>query len=173
VKQPADPRADGSEDPRHVLVARRWRGVKGEPAGLRFAEDAVKHERVIVEVELEAAPEALDHDDRSGLAVADPVGARHVCVEREERAGTHAQHRAAQRVIPGQAVAQAIRQRQHPLAHRHPWQHLVDQKGRAFGHAAPATARTEAAAAAPWIPEPKTRAAGMKSGSTRSTYWSR
>jgi hypothetical protein len=28
-------------------------------------------------------------------------------------------------------------------------------------------------AAAPWIPEPRTRAAGMKSGSTRSTYWSR
>jgi hypothetical protein len=70
------------------------------------------------ESELEAAPEALDHDDRPGLAVPDPVGAR------DARVGTrgvreHPRRPAppAQRVIPSQAVAQAIRQRQHPLAH--------------------------------------------------------
>jgi hypothetical protein len=144
-EQPPDTGADGGEDLRHVLIARWGRGVKGEVAGLRLAEDAVEYERVVVEVEVEAAAEALDHGDRPRLAVADPVGAGGARVEGEERASIHAQHRAAQGVIPGQAVAQAIRQRQHPLAHRHPWQHLVDERGGAFGHAAPATARTEAA----------------------------
>jgi hypothetical protein len=72
-EQPPDPSADGGEAG-HVLVARWGRGVKGEATALRFAEHAVKHERVVVEVELEAAPEALDHGDRPDLAVPDPVG---------------------------------------------------------------------------------------------------
>jgi hypothetical protein len=48
-------------------------------------------------------------------------------------------------VIPRQSVARAIRQRQDPLAHRHPREHLFDEIGGAFGHPPPPTARTEAA----------------------------
>jgi hypothetical protein len=144
-EQPSDTGADGGEELCHVLIARCGRRVKGEVAGLRLAEDAVEYKRVVVEVELEAAAEALDHGDRPGLAVVDSVGAGGARVEGEEHASIDAQHRAAQGMIPRQAVAQAIRERQHSLAHRHPWQHLVDEKGGAFGHAAPATARTEAA----------------------------
>jgi len=66
-EQPPDPSADGGEDPGHVRVARWRRGVKGEAAGLRFAEHAVKHEGVVVEVELEAAPEAPDRLRQSAL----------------------------------------------------------------------------------------------------------
>jgi len=54
-EQPPDPGADGGEELRQVLIARWGRGVNGEVAGLRLAEDAVEHERVVVEVELEAA----------------------------------------------------------------------------------------------------------------------
>jgi hypothetical protein len=46
---------------------------EGEVAGRRLAEDAVEHERVVVEVELEAATEALDYGDRPRLTVADPT----------------------------------------------------------------------------------------------------
>ena len=69
-------------------------------------------------------------------------------VEAEERAGIHAQRRAAQGVVPGQVVAQAIGQRQGPLPHRYLWQHLVDQRGGALGHPSPPTARTAAASIA-------------------------
>jgi len=44
--------------------------------------------------------------------------------------------------------AQAIRQRQHPLAHRHPRQHRVDERGRVLRHPPPPPARTEASALA-------------------------
>jgi hypothetical protein len=98
-----------------------------------------------VNVELEAAPEALDHRHRTGLATVDAEGPRGTRGEGEERAGVHAQHRTAQGVIPGQAVAQAIRQRQDPLPHRHPGQHLVDEIGGAFGHPPAATAWAEPA----------------------------
>jgi hypothetical protein len=143
-EQPRDTGADGGEDVRHVLVA-RWRcGVKGELSRPSFAEDAVEHERVHVDVELEAAPEALDHRHRAGLAL-DPVRPRGARVEGEQPADIHAQHRAAQDVIPRQSVAQAIGQRQHPLAHRHPREYLVDEIGGAFGHPSSPPTRTEAA----------------------------
>jgi hypothetical protein len=49
-------------------------------------------------------------------------------------------------VIPRQsAVAQAIRPRQDPLAHRYLWPDLVDQIAGALGHPSPPAARTEAA----------------------------
>ncbi len=48
-------------------------------------------------------------------------------------------------MIPRQAVAQAIRQRQDPLAHWYLWQHLVDEIGGTLRHAPPPTAQAEAA----------------------------
>jgi hypothetical protein len=48
-----------------------------EAAGLHFAEDAVKHERVVVEVELEAAPEAL----KGGSHRPGSFGEEHAAVE--------------------------------------------------------------------------------------------
>lgn len=50
-------------------------------------------------------------------------------MEDEQGPRKHAQHGATQGVIPGQAVAQAIGQREHPLAHRHLRQ-LVIARGR-------------------------------------------
>lgn len=48
-------------------------------------------------------------------------------------------------MIPGQSIAEAVRQRQHPLAHRHPREHFVDEVGGAFSHPSPPTTRTKAA----------------------------
>lgn len=53
----------------------------------------------------EATPEALDHGHRVGLAVLDAAGPGGARIEGEERADRHAAHGAAQRVVPGQAVA--------------------------------------------------------------------
>jgi len=52
-EQLPDPGADGGEDTRHVLIARWGRGVKGERPGPSFAEDAVQHQRMEVDIQLE------------------------------------------------------------------------------------------------------------------------
>jgi hypothetical protein len=49
-EQPPDAGMDSGEDLRHVLIARRGRGVKGELPWPSFTEDAVEHERVEVNV---------------------------------------------------------------------------------------------------------------------------
>jgi len=55
-------------------------------------------------------------------------------------ARVHGEDGAPQRVIPRELVAQAMRQRQHPLADRHGTQDRIDEVCGAFGHAAaPAT----------------------------------
>ena len=96
--------------------------MKGEVPGSSLAEDTVEHERVEVDVQLQAAAEALDHGHGAGLALRDAVRPHGARVAGEQPAGIHAQHGAAQGVIPRQSVAQAIRQRQDPLAHRDLWQ---------------------------------------------------
>ena len=103
--------------------------MKGEVPGSSLAEDTVEHERVEVDVQLQAAAEALDHGHGAGLALRDAVRPHGARVAGEQPAGIHAQHGAAQGVIPRQSVAQAIRQCQDPLAHRDLWQHLVDERG--------------------------------------------
>jgi hypothetical protein len=45
------------------------RRVKSEPAWPNFAEDAIEHERMVVNVQLEATGEVLDHRHRAGLTV--------------------------------------------------------------------------------------------------------
>ena len=112
---------------------------------MRLREHAVEHERVEVNIQLQPTAKALDHRHRAGLPVLGAPHTRGPRVEAEQRAGMHAQHRAAQRVIPGEAVAQAIRKRQHPLTDRYPRQHGVDKRGGAFGHPPSSTTRTEAA----------------------------
>ena len=51
-EQPFHASADGGEDLRHVLVARWGRGVKGELPWPSFAEDAVQHQRMEVDIQL-------------------------------------------------------------------------------------------------------------------------
>jgi hypothetical protein len=53
-----------------AAAASVWTGKRPWPS---CAEDAVEHQRVEVDIELEAAAEALYHRDRPGLAAADAV----------------------------------------------------------------------------------------------------
>src|SRR5689334_8166649 len=78
---------------RHTVLGR---GVKGERPGPSLTEDAVQYERVEVNIQLEAAAEALDRCHRAGPAVLDAVRTGGARVEGEQRTDIHAQHRAAQ-----------------------------------------------------------------------------
>jgi hypothetical protein len=73
-EQASDTGADGGEDVRHVVVARLGRGVKGKRPWPSFAEDAVEHERVEVDIQLEAAVCSIDFE-HCGIATRAPVSA--------------------------------------------------------------------------------------------------
>ena len=95
-------------------------------------------------IQLKTTSEALD--DRHGPAapVAHAVVARPATAEPEHRANVNGEHRAADLVIPGEKVAQAIRERRDPLPDRDVRQHGVHEVGCPLCHAPSPTARTEA-----------------------------
>ncbi len=63
----------------------------------------------------------------------------------EHGSHVHGRHRAAQVVGPREHVPQTMRQTHYPLSQRNVGQHVVDEVGCPFSHAAPATTRTEPA----------------------------
>src|SRR5436190_13824146 len=91
-----DAPVDGGEQPRHLLVARGLGGVELEAPVFSLGEDAVQEEGVEVDVQLEAAPEALDH--RHGAAPPVARAARSAAIEAEHGPSGDAEHRAAERV---------------------------------------------------------------------------
>jgi hypothetical protein len=67
-----------------------------------------------------------------------------VALEAQPHPHEHAEDGARQRVVPRQQIAKTIRKTQHPLAHGHPRQHLVDEAGGALRYASSAATRAEA-----------------------------
>ena len=98
-----------------------------------------------MDVQLEAAPEALDHRHGAAPPVAHSPAARSAAIEAEHGPSGDAEHRAAERVIVGEEIAQAVRQREHPLAHGDVRQDVIDEVCGLLRHAAAAAARTKAA----------------------------
>ena len=97
-----------------------------------------------MDVGVQGRPKALDGRDRAPGAIGNPAPLGPAPLEAEHGAHEDAQHRAAQLMIPGERIAQPVRQRQHPLAHRQAAEHAVDQVRRQLGHPPAATRRTEA-----------------------------
>jgi len=99
--------------------------------------------------QIEGRPEALQESDRAALSLANAE--EHSCSTPllcEERSQEGAQYFARELRIPGAAIAERVRQREHPLSDRDLGQHPVDEVGRGVGHAATTARRTEAAALA-------------------------
>lgn len=106
---------------------------------------AVEHQRVKVDVEIERPAEALQDDNRAAAAARDAPLTQPATETSEHGPHEESRHRAAALVIPRQAVAQPMRQRQHPVPDRHVGQDVVDEMRGAFRHAPATAARTEAA----------------------------
>lgn len=62
-----------------------------------------------------------------------------------ERAHVHGEHLPAERMIPGEHVAQSKRKAQHPLPDGHGGEHVVDEVRSALRHAAAPATRTHPA----------------------------
>jgi hypothetical protein len=94
-------------------------------------------------VQFQPAAEALHGGHRAALTLRDAGAPGTPGVPAEHRADEHAQHGTAERVVERQAVAQAVRHGEHPLAHGDEGQHGLDEVRRLLGHAAAATARAD------------------------------
>jgi len=144
---PLDARLHGGQHLRNVQGRQARGGIKVQSAGTILREDAVQHERVNMDVQIEGSPEPLDHGHCAPATVRDasvaPAGAQ----QAEYRTKEHRDDGAARVVIPRELVAQAVRQTQHPLSHGHVGEHVIDEVGGALVHPAAAAARTERALA--------------------------
>ena len=96
-----------------------------------------------VDVRVERPPESLHDGDGAATPVGDPSVPRLAPQKTEDRAHGSPHHGAAEGVIPGQPVTEAVRQTEHPLPHGHPREHMVDEMRGSLGHAPPPTARAE------------------------------
>jgi len=97
-----------------------------------------------VNIELEPAAEPLNHGHGAAPPVAHTAAAGPAAIEAQDGADVDSEHRAAELVVPGEEVAQAVGQGQHPLAHGDMREHGVHEVCGQLRHAPPATARTEA-----------------------------
>jgi hypothetical protein len=73
------------------------------PTGLGV--NAVEHQHVEMHIQVQAAPEALDHRECARPPVRDPASARLPSIETDHGAREHGEYRPAQSVVPGQQVA--------------------------------------------------------------------
>lgn len=113
----------------------------------RLAEDAVYDQDVEVEVRVERAAEALREGDGCELGV--PRGSRALPSELgADRAQEDPEHGARELVVMVQIRPQALGKREHPLAERKVWEHVIGQVGRHFRHTACVARGTRASALA-------------------------
>jgi len=142
-EQPQDTAADRGQEPNDLVVAWRRGRVEAE-AGRVLAEHAVEGEGVEVDVEVQPAAEALDDGEGARVAIDHAVLPRLTTVEVQEGPDEDAEDRTAEAVVPGEEVAQTVREAQHPLADGDVGQHAIHEAGSAFGHAPAAATGAEA-----------------------------
>ena len=143
-RQPPDVRGHGRQHLLDVGRVKRWARVEAHRVAVP-REDAIENEGVKMYVEIERAPKSLDDHHRATAPVHHAICARSPAEEAENRTHGAPHNGAAQGVVPGQPVAEAVGQTQHPLPHGHSREHAVDEVRGPLGHAPPATARTKRA----------------------------
>ena len=156
---------DDAEQVVHLRVTRGCGEMKAHSATPVLGEDAIEHQRVRMYVHVEGCPEALDDRDCPTPPVHHALRAGSPSQVPQHRPDEHPDRCPAQRMVPGQHVAQAMRHGQHPLAHRHVREHMVNEMRGALRHPAPATTGTDRSPPTRERHEPvKPAAAAVESG---------
>jgi hypothetical protein len=117
-KEPRDAPGDLAHHPLDLCVLGRRQGMEAPRAVRPSLVHAVEQQRVEVYVQVEGVAEALDEGDRAALAAGNPPPARPPAAGGEDRSHEDSQHGTRERSIAGEAVAEAERQREHPLSDR-------------------------------------------------------
>jgi len=108
---------------------------QGACTSLAFREHTVEYERVEVDIEVQSAPESLDHRHAAGVAVAKASATCASSLERQQDARVDREHGATELVAPCEEIAEPMGQAQHPLAYRNMRQDAVHETRGALGHA--------------------------------------
>ena len=101
-----------------------------------------------VDVQVERRAKALDERDDAGLGTDTSAKPRTTLHRRGQRSRHHSEHAGEQVRACREEQAQRPRERQHPLAHGHAGEHVLDQPGRGLHHAPRAARRAETPALA-------------------------
>ncbi len=117
--------------------------MEAERAVAPGGEHPVEAENVVVDVQLQSAPEALHGGHGAALPVSDAGVPGAAAVPTEHHADEHAEHGAAEDVVERQAVAEPVRHGKHPLADRDERQHRLDEVCCLLGHPPAAAARAD------------------------------
>jgi len=151
-----DPVAAPVEQPSHAAPNRFQHGFDiGAGNGSRLVkrrairrpgrEDAVQHQRVHVNVQVERAAEALHDGHASTTAIRDARPTRLGAQRTLDRVHEDRDNRATEVVVPRELIPKPVRQAEHPLSHGHIRKDPINQMCCALRHPAAAAARTEAA----------------------------
>lgn len=142
-----DPPGHLSHHPLDLGVLGRREGVEAKSAVRPWRVDAVKEQRVEVDVQVEGVTEALHDGDRAALTACHaPLLARPTPQRSDNRAHEDAQDGAREWGVVGEAVAEREGKREHPLPHRDLGHDPVHQVRGRICHAPAAARRAEAAA---------------------------
>jgi hypothetical protein len=142
-EQPPDPGLHGRQDLRHVQRRQTPRRMKPDRAGGIARQDAIEHEGVDVDVQIQRPPEPLNDGHGTGTRLLGAGSAGMVFQQAEHRAQKHGSHTPTQVVVPCEPVAHPVREAQHPLPDGDVRDDAIDQMRGAFGHAAATAARTQ------------------------------
>jgi len=141
LKQAVDPAPGALQHSGDLRLRECGSPVEDHPPGWSPLEDAVEHQRVHVDVQVQGRPESLQDGDGAATAVRDTGVAGAGPQEAQHGAYEYRHHRPAQLVIPSQQIAEARRQAQHPLTNGHRREDVVYEVGRALNHPASAVPR--------------------------------
>jgi hypothetical protein len=125
LQQPLDPVSDHCDDFGDVVPGEAAGGMKADTFVAVGRKDAVEHQCMDMNVEIQRATKALNDGDRTAPAVGDAVTPRAAAQESEHRPEIHRHDRQTEIVIPGEEIAQPMRQAQDPLANRDVWKHVI------------------------------------------------
>jgi hypothetical protein len=95
---------------------------------------------VKVDVQVQSRAEPLDCRDGATAPLPDASTLGSAALERQQRADEDAEYGAAEAVVPGEGVAEAVRQGENPLPDRQTAENVVNEVSCQVGHA-PAAAR--------------------------------
>jgi len=138
LEQPGQTTGDTGGDTGHLVIVGRWERMEADP--LRFIPDvdAVQHQSMKVDIEIERVTETLHEGNRSTFRIGRPQSSTRPTSQRGENdADEQPQDLTRELGVIRKAEAQTERKCEHPLAHGHLRQDPVDKVSGGIRHSPP------------------------------------
>jgi hypothetical protein len=139
MEQSRDPASDASRNLGDLCVAGRSQPVESESLPIVLTVDAVEHQHMQVDIQIQGVAKPLHEGDGSALRVRDSGVLANPTSERsKDRLHKDAEDFAHKACVICQAVAKGERERENPLAYGNLGENTIDKMRCGVGHAAAA-----------------------------------